>query len=82
MKVGVVVFGIVDNDDHAAPALVRPALEQLQERPGRHRIKTVGFAGEEEFAVPQAHRAKIARALAFGGFCRKAPSLPLTRSRF
>src|SRR5690348_17209350 len=66
MKFGVVVFGIIDNDDHAAPALVRPALEQLQESPDRQGIKTVGLAREEEFAVPQAHRAEIAHALAGG----------------
>src|SRR5436305_13102627 len=33
VKLGVVVSGIVDNDDHAASALVRTALDQAQESP-------------------------------------------------
>ena len=66
VKLGVVVSGIVGNDDHAAPALVSTALDQAQESPDRHRIKTVGFAREEELAVPKAHRAEIAHALSGG----------------
>src|SRR5438477_2145835 len=42
VKLGVVVSGIIDNDDHTASALVATALDQAQERPGRHRIKAGG----------------------------------------
>jgi hypothetical protein len=66
VKFGVVVFGVVCNDDDAASAIEAAALKETQEVPCAHRIKAVEFARKNEFAVAKTHSAEIANALARG----------------
>jgi hypothetical protein len=66
VKFGVVIFGVVGNDDHAAPAIETAALKQTQEVPCGHGIKAVEFARKNEFAIPKSYCAEVANTLARG----------------
>ena len=66
MQGGVVVFGVVSNDDHASLALAAALVEKTRESPGRGGVKVILLARENELAVAQTHRAEIAHALTRG----------------
>ena len=56
MQGGVVVFGIVSNDDDASLALAASLVEKTQESPGSRGVKPILLARENELAVAHTHR--------------------------
>ena len=61
-----VVFGVVGDDDYAAPAVEVASPKKAQKVPCGQCIEAVEFARKNEFAVAKAHGTEIANALARG----------------
>jgi len=64
MELGVVVFGIVSDDHHAAPRSGADPVQVLEEVPAGLRVEALALAAEDEAAVAQAHGTKVAHTLA------------------
>ena len=63
MKRGVVVFGVVDDDDHAPAGACAEASQMAQERPAGSGIEVAGRWQRAEFAVAHSDRSEVADAL-------------------
>jgi hypothetical protein len=66
MQKGVVVFGIVADDDHLSAFAPAARCQLLEKIPKALGVEFRLFAPDDELAVAQAHRAKVADALACG----------------
>jgi hypothetical protein len=66
MEPGSVVWGVVADQDHAAPGLGRGFAEVSQEFPERFPVKPFCLAAEEESAVTKANRSKVPHTLSRG----------------
>jgi hypothetical protein len=62
VELGVVVFGVVADDDHATPSLGADRMEILQKRPERGTLEHASFLLKETAAVTQPYRSEIADA--------------------
>lgn len=66
MQLGVVIPGIVRDDNHPAPGSRAGPAELLEEVPARLRVEALAFPSKDEAAIAQADGAEITHALASG----------------
>jgi len=64
MELGVVVFGVIGDDQHAAPRSGADALQLLEEVPAGLCVEALALATEDEAPVVQAHGTKVTHTLA------------------
>src|ERR1700723_1776595 len=67
VQAGVVIRGIVGDDDHPSPSPAAGGAELLEKLKEAGPIEFAGFATKHKAAIPQAHGPEISHALAGGG---------------
>jgi hypothetical protein len=66
MELGMMVFGIVDNDHYPSTASRTGSPEVFEKRMERHGVKLFLLSFENQFSIAQADSSKIAHALTSG----------------